>query len=323
MSVPMTRYTSSILFVLLSFLICAIQGRAQQGHQMELDVPTSYFELSGLSYIGNIVGDPGWCNMGGDVGISLDPPSGPFLGGKFENGVFHTVPNILYAEIPNIFSWLPPLCEIEMQDAAFELRSLPFPISTNGDFQATVELWPMDGYLAVTPLLSQTTTYSLVQYGPSDPTPVTGSVTASQGTTTLDMLINVSHGFDDPAQGMWAYITFDGTLYGQTPTQASLYNLTVGNLVAGQTATFSVDSADQQRPVWLAYGFQTGQSWITPLGVYLGLQNPKQAGNRLVTDSSGSAQWTLPIPSHASGVTVFMQSCQIGWVSQVVAVTIQ
>ena len=320
----MMRFLPLIIFTLTSSLFLTLEIKAQDHYQLELDVPTSYFELSGISYVGPIVGDPDWCNMGGEVGISLSPPAGPFQGGAFDNGVFHTVPNILHAEVPNLFSWLPPLVEVDMVDAEFELRSGTFPISTNGDFQATVELWPISGYLEVTPILSQTTTYDLNQYGPSDPTPVTGNIEASnQGLTTLDMLLDVTHGFDDPTQGMWGYITFDGTLYAQGVTQSSLFNLDAGPLIAGQTTTFSIDSADPQRPAWLGYGFQTGESWIRPLGIWLGIRNPTQAGNSIVTDAAGSGQWTLPIPASASGVTVFIQSCQIGWVSQVLAVTIQ
>ena len=314
---------SPTTFVMVALLLCSTPGLSQQQHEFDLDVAESYFELSGLSYIGPIVANPDHCNMGGAVGMTLDPPAGPFQGGEFAGSIFHTVPNTLYCEIPNLFSWLPPLVELEMVDAEFQLRSNPFPLNFNGAFQTMVELWPMDGYVNITPLLSQTSTYDLVTYGPSEPTSVTGTVIASQGITTLDMPLLISHGYNDQTAGVWGYITFDGSLYGQTNSQSSTFELAVSNLVGGQVGTFDIEYANQQRPAWLAYGFQTGQTWIAPLRTYLEITNPQQAGNYLLTDSSGSGQWNLPIPPAASGVTIFIQCCQLGWVSQLVAVTIQ
>jgi len=320
----MRRIPLPLSIAIFTSLSASIIG-AQEHHSLIVDIPESYFELSGISYLGGIVANPSGLNMGGAIGMDLAPPAGPFLGGQFPQGIetFHTVPSILYAEIPNLFSWLPPLCEIEMHDASFQLRSPIFSIDSSGTFQTDVELHPKGGYLLVTPILSQTTQYYLDQYGPSLPTPVTGEVIAAQGITTLHMPLDISKTWDDPAQGMWATITFDVTLHAQVRSQSKQFDLTVAPLTAGQMGDFSITDAKPSRPAWLGYGFFTGDVYVPYIRSYLGIVNPQVAGSYIVTDALGNGQWNIPIPQAASGHTVHFQSAQIGGASQVISMTIQ
>ena len=94
-------------------------------------------------------------------------------------------------------------------------------------------------------------------------------------------------------------------------------------LVAGQTATFTVTDAKPNTMTFLAYSLYGPGSFPIPnLDITLGLKTPKKLGTGKVTDQSGGTQWSMTIPPAASGLNVWLQSCQPGHTTNVVATTI-
>lgn len=66
-------------------------------------------------------------------------------------------------------------------------------------------------------------------------------------------------------------------------------------------------------PAWMAYSLQgPGSTPVPPLGVVLGLANPKQLAGPMQTDGTGYAKWEMPIPPGAQGRTVWFQGVQSG-----------
>ena len=307
---------------LLAFALTTPLSMAQNQYTLDVDVPTSYFDFSGDTSLGSINGRPGNFNMGGTMKMWLDPAFAPFDQGEFNGGVMETVPNVLYAIIPNVFSWLPPLAEIEVHDPKFKLTSNLFDIGSNGAFTTNVVLHPLSGFIRIIPLIGTTTDTPLTDGGPSDPTPMSGDLTVNNGYTTMYSPIDITYSFDDGA-GTWADFDLAGTLLADAPVQDNGYILEANTLTAGGTGAFVVSQGLPQMPTWLAYSLHLGTTDIPQLGVDLGLDNPTQAGSSITLDANGSGNWTLPIPSGAAGITVHIQSCQLGQVSNVVTTTIQ
>jgi len=99
--------------------------------------------------------------------------------------------------------------------------------------------------------------------------------------------------------------------------------LTVGNLTAGQNGQFDVSGGTANTLTYLAYSVQgLGSTYVAPLNVTLDLARPVQAGTAKMSNSSGNASWTLPIPGGTNGRPVWFQAAQFGRKSNVVAKTI-
>ena len=312
----------TILASLFALALASPLAQAQNQYTLDLDVPTSYFDFSGDTSLGPIQGRPGNFNMGGTMKMWLDPASAPFDLGEFNGGVMETVPNVLYAIIPNVFSWLPPLAEIEVHDPKFKLTSNLFDIGSNGVFTTDVVLHPLSGFIRIIPLIGTTTDTPLTAGGPSDPTPMSGDLTVNNGYTTMYSPIDITYSFDDGA-GNWGNFDLAGTLLADAPVQNDGYTLEANTLTAGGTGAFVVSQGLPQKRAWLAYSLQLGSTHIPQLGVDLGLNNPTQAGSSMRLDANGGGNWIIPIPPNTTGITVHIQSCQMGQVSNVVTTTIQ
>ncbi|NOG55658.1 MAG: hypothetical protein HND57_15265 [Planctomycetes bacterium] len=90
-------------------------------------------------------------------------------------------------------------------------------------------------------------------------------------------------------------------------------------LIMEQSATFSVTNMMPNKATYLAYSVVgTGNTYIAPLNVTLGLDAPRQAGGSVTTDASGMAQWVLPIPATKPYQSVWLQACQRNFKSDLV-----
>jgi len=159
------------------------------------------------------------------------------------------------------------------------------------------------------------------------------------GTTTdVHVLVNGVSIFDDAINGFEDKASYNGTLslnagdtvdfavgFGgnifngdSTAIDAVITNLdsaalaaSPDPLVAGQNAIFTVTNATPNDTVYLAYSLSgTGSTFVPFLNVTLDLDRPRQAGTALTTDGTGFAEWTLPIPANAAGLTVWVQAVQ-------------
>jgi len=95
-------------------------------------------------------------------------------------------------------------------------------------------------------------------------------------------------------------------------------------LIAGQQATFTVIDCKPNKLTALAYSLVgSGSTYIPQLKVTLDLAQPKQAGDIIMADNDGIAQWSLPVPSQAAGLDVWIQAAQYEAVSNLIETTVQ
>ena len=82
-------------------------------------------------------------------------------------------------------------------------------------------------------------------------------------------------------------------------------------LTAGGTGDFHVAHGTPNAPVYMGYSLSSGSTFIPQLNVTADLANPVLAasGN---TDVDGAADFPVPIPVVASGLTVYFQAVQFG-----------
>ncbi len=314
--------------ILLSLLACAsllaVPVHAQGQYTFDIDSSVSHFEFSGTSSEGNIKGRPPRFDMDGTAGLELTPTGGPFAQGIFNGGILTTIPARLKAEIPNIFSWLPPLATIYIDDAEFVPSSAGFAINAAGNFTTDIIFTPVGGTVTVIPLIGSTEVTPLADFGPTDPTTMSGSVSSSAGNVILAMPGLDLHFADDDGMGNWVDLRVWGDLFGSAPLQNGDMTLsTPGSVFGGATATFDTANATPGGPTFLAYGLSLGSTPVPPLGVTLDIAAATQAGGMVIADGLGQASWTLPVPPQASGLTVYMQSCQSGRTSNVLTVNVQ
>lgn len=310
------------LLLPLAALAFAPALSAQTGYTFDIDVTTSDFFFSGDSSLGRIVGRPGDFAMDGTIDMDLTAAGTGFSTGAFTGGVVFTVPSRIKAEIPNVFSFLPPLATIYVDDAAYTPTSASFAIDAAGNFSTDLVMTPIAGTVTVIPITGGTEVSNLADYGPSDPTPVQGSVTAGGGLVLLNMPVDLSFTSDD-GQGNWVRIDLDGVLNASAPEARDMTLSTPGPVVAGQNATFDVADGQPNTATFLAYGLALGSTPVPPLGITLDLDGAQQLGSAVVADGQGAASWTLPVPPAAAGLTVYLQACQNGQTSNVLDVLVQ
>ncbi len=102
-----------------------------------------------------------------------------------------------------------------------------------------------------------------------------------------------------------------------------LMQLGVSNLVAGQTATFSISQATPGATVYLAYSLAgEGLTTVPQLDVTLGILSPVLL-TTLSANGQGSASHQQAIPANAAGVPVWIQAAESGNTSNVVAAVVQ
>ena len=65
----------------------------------------------------------------------------------------------------------------------------------------------------------------------------------------------------------------------------------------------------------------TGNTYVAPLDVVLGLKNPSPLVGPASTDAQGAASWTIPVPLAAAGRAAWFQAVQLRRAS-IVSVTV-
>lgn len=96
-----------------------------------------------------------------------------------------------------------------------------------------------------------------------------------------------------------------------------------GPVIAGSSADLSLAYATPSSPAYLAYSLALGTTLVPPLGVALNLANASALGAPVQTSATGTATWSIAVPPRASGVTAFVQACQMGKDSNVLLVQVQ
>lgn len=99
-------------------------------------------------------------------------------------------------------------------------------------------------------------------------------------------------------------------------------DLAVANLVAGQTATFSVTGAAPGGNVWFAYSTAgTALTVVPQASVLLALDAPKLLGAS-TANGAGAASLARQVPAGAGGLSVWLQAVQVGATSNLLAATV-
>jgi len=292
---------------------------------LDVDVASSNFTWTGTSSLGNIVGNPSnQFQVDGFLELDLQPPGGPFTTGQFTGGFVFTVPQVLSGKIPNPLPFLPPLATIDIVDVAMRADSAVFAVDpTTGSFSTIVTLTMLHGTTIVRPF-GGTPSATPLAGTQSDPTPVTGTLTVTGTTIHLQLPLNTVFNIDDPATGLTATITLNGTVHSFGDIVDPPAILKVGTLTAGAAGTFDVTSGLPNAPLWLAYSLAgQGSTFFAQLGVTLDLARPAQAGGTMTTDAAGNVSWSLPVPAGSTGTTVWFQAAQAGLTTNLWVATIQ
>ncbi len=94
-------------------------------------------------------------------------------------------------------------------------------------------------------------------------------------------------------------------------------------LVAGQSGTFTLTRGRPNRYAFLGYSIDgPGSTWLPNLHVYAGLANPRHS-RTATAGPEGEAEWTVPVPPAAAGLSIWIQVVQYEQISNVIATTIQ
>lgn len=312
----------STLFLAAGFAL-ASTASAQSSYTFDVNQSASNFTFGGNSSLGQIKGRPGTFNMDGEMDMQLSYAGGGFISGQFAGGTLFTVPSRITAEIPNVFSFLPPIATIHIDNAQYTSTSGVFAIDPAGNFTTDIVMTPVGGTVTVIPLVGSTEVSNLADYGSTDPTPVSGNVTPDfLGGANLVMPVDVDFISDD-GMGNFVQINLDGTLEAFAASSNDMTLSTPGAVVAGAMADMNVINATPSTPTFLAYGLSLGTTPVPPLNIDLDLAGAQQLGGTVIADAQGDASWTLPVPSNASGVTAYLQSCQNGRKSNVLTINIQ
>jgi len=103
----------------------------------------------------------------------------------------------------------------------------------------------------------------------------------------------------------------------------SAYTLTVGPLVAGSTASFDIIGGSSFATQVVSYSFAgLGSSFESTTGETLGIANHR-VGFTSTTDGAGVMTLNLLLPNRGVGRNVWIQSAEVGAVSNIVATSIQ
>jgi len=95
-------------------------------------------------------------------------------------------------------------------------------------------------------------------------------------------------------------------------------------LLSGQNATFTSTNLNPNTHTFLAYSLRgLGSTYIAPLNVTLDLDQPAQAGNTIMSNGDGLAEWVLHVPNAGAGRDVWFQACQFELKTNVVETEIE
>lgn len=312
-----------IALLALLGLAPAASAQGVQEYDLQVSPALSPCTFGGNTSLGPIQGNPSnQFRMAGLVTMRLGPPGGPFTTGEFVDGHIFSIPAVLDGKIPNPIPHLPPLAFMEVIDGVYNVISPAFSIDPAGNFSTTITMASTHGTLRLR-YFGTTTDYSLVG-GVSNPTTVSGTLSGTGSTYTLDLPFTVDYPFSDPGTGISGDVILSGAAGAQTDLVDPPLILRVTSLSAGFTGLFSVTGATPGAQVFLVYGLNgLGMTPVPQLGVTLGLAQPVQAGNSQRAGAGGSTVWTLPVPLAAYGLTVRLQAAQVGAASNIWLTTVQ
>lgn len=116
------------------------------------------------------------------------------------------------------------------------------------------------------------------------------------------VLVSV-HFYGDFAQEWWV----DNMVVDNNPGAGGGPFYAISNLVAGQTATFSVTGATPFGPVTFLYSLTGAGPTVTPFGT-VDLSAPINVLTTVVADATGSATFPPTVPGGAAGATLYTQA---------------
>jgi len=136
-----------------------------------------------------------------------------------------------------------------------------------------------------------------------------------------------------PATGTFYWQRADGGRYSRLPedravtlvggTSIPILTVLPNPLVAGRTATFTVDAMTPGTRTYLIYSLRgRGSTYVGQLHVTLDLAQPQLAGSPKTTNGNGYAAWSLPIPNNALGRSVWFQAAQFENKTNVLATSV-
>ncbi len=148
---------------------------------------------------------------------------------------------------------------------------------------------------------------------------ITKTVVADVGTGSGEYQVNMSQ------DGLRAYVTnYNSTYITVIEGYVVGYNLFVNPtpIVGGQDVTFAVAGGTPATMTYLVYSTTgTGNVNVPQLGITLGIANPQLGFNKL-SDGSGITVWSVTCPTGYTG-PAWLQACQMGLASNVMATTVQ
>lgn len=155
---------------------------------------------------------------------------------------------------------------------------------------------------------------------------------AQDAVAAADPRVAVANGRDLPlflndgdGSGYIHYTTSGLVTLGERFGAAVLSSLVVDPdpLVAGQNGLFSLSAGIPNTNAYLVYSLAgPGSTWIPQMNIALDLASPHLRGVQM-TDAQGNADWSLPIPPAAAGISMWLQVVQYEYLSNMVAATIQ
>ena len=308
--------------ILLSLLLASTL--TAQGHRFALPIHPggAPMKWSLQTLFGTASGDPNF-NAVGHIGVRTYNPRAPFGRAQFEPVPVHvgdvtTDPESLYAFVPNPIPGGPHLIELWANDMDFSVTSYDFAVDHSGYFQTLAVLFFNDGEIEVFSF-GVTTTLPLVNIS-SDPFNVSGILREVGGSILLDTDFDIS--ISDTLGGISVAATVVGPLRALETLVSYDPVLTVPPLIGGQAASITLTGAQSSETTYLLYSVVgPGSTWVPHMFAHLDLAAPR-IGTTVVSDASGNATWNTAIPP-MPGLQVWLQSMQLGCVSNLVATTIQ
>ncbi|MCH2113196.1 MAG: hypothetical protein MK213_10085 [Planctomycetes bacterium] len=286
----------------------SVPALAQTQYTMDIDSPSSAMNWNGSTSLGTLKGNKN-LNATGTTTVMVSNASSPFGTGEFTGGHMGTIPVEIYAYVDNPIPFLPPLAKIWIRNLDIGAYSPPFSIdATTGNFATNMSGYLHDGEVEVQAL---GTTLILPLAGTwADPYPVNGSVTETGGKINGHLPVNVS--ISDSAGGISFDFSMTGDVYASADISTTNMVVSSGTLTAGQNGLIDVVGGNPNVPTYLVYSLRgLGSTPINALGIVLDILSPKLAATA-TSDANGDVSWTQFIPNGTTGVTVWIQACQMG-----------
>jgi len=301
-----------------ALLIAATPLAAQHQYSLNVDSPASAMTWDGTTSLGDLKGNKS-LNATGTSALLLDNSSAPFGGGEFNGGHLGTNPATIYAWIPNILPFFPPLAEIWVKNLDMEARSPHFSIASSGNFSTDLTMTILSGEIEVQDLTGGTTITPLAGTV-ANPYTANGTITESGGQVHGHIPIDIS--ISSSSGSISFSFSMVGDIYADADIQSSGMNLASSVFIHGLQATFDVTGGTPNTGTYLAYSLRgLGSTSVNQLGITLDLDRAALAatGN---SDSNGNESWSLRVPNMV-GTQAWFQACQMGVTSNTITDSIQ